>query len=305
MAEQYEAIRMGVAALSQVRHDLVARESEQLPGVFASGGAYRASRGSGYQPPVKSSAPAARGGPNLEDRFRSPNSKQGAGSAGRGVGEAAVPKRNGNASRVSSAASRGGSSSAYQRRDRSVVTATTASTQAKMPSGRTGPPSGRYSVRKSPVASKQGAVRRAGKPAGAAAASQGSPPRLSEQRFNKKVGDPFASKNTASRASPFREAYNAGFPARLGHAGAQTRQTLKWDRSVLSVDINYLLPLCAGGLTETTHPYAFVAKQSFVELVAARPGEVPPLVPSIVRPLRTALGSKNEGVFDSALQCLL
>ena len=107
------------------------------------------------------------------------------------------------------------------------------------------------------------------------------------------------------RSSPFREAYNAGFPARLGHAGAQTRQTLKWDRSVLTVDVNYLLPLCAGGLTETTHPYAFVAKQAFIELVGARPGEVPPLIPAVVRPLRLALGSKSDAVFNNALQCLL
>mgnify|MGYP005992102803 CR=1 FL=1 len=119
------------------------------------------------------------------------------------------------------------------------------------------------------------------------------------------MSDPFASKGSAVRSSPFREAYNSGFPARLGHAGAQTRQTLKWDRSVLSVDVNYLLPLCAGGLTETTHPYAFVAKQTFMELVAARPGEVPPLLPAVVRPLRLALGSKSDGVFNSALQCLL
>ena len=309
MADSYQSIRIGGGALSHGRPDLVDGGGEELPGVFSMGGQYRGARGSGHVSAARRTAAPGAQAPaqDLERRFRStPTSSPSAahqpslgGPPRRGVG-------------------------------RSVVNATTASTRAKAASTPRRPASGRYRV--SPVqespkvkaAAASVARRVAGRPgrhaaaassggAGAATAAasaapgpgRGSPKRLSQQRFNRKVADPFAAGKGSRRASPFVEAYSAGFPARLAHTGAQTKPALRWDKSVLSVDMAHLLPLCAGGLVETSHPYAFVARQAFLELVAARPAEVPALLPLLTRPLRAALGSRVDGVFAGALSCLV
>ena len=173
---------------------------------------------------------------------------------------------------------------------------------ARAPAARTGATGSANPRRAAGVSSGRG---RGSAAAGAARGGRGGA-KLSTKRFDgRSTADPFTSKGNAARASAFREAYSGtGFPCRIAHTGSMRSHSLTWNVPILHVDVNRMLPLCASGLAETTHPYSFVAAQAFIELVSAHPGSVPALLPSIVPQLRAALAHDDVGVFSNALKCL-
>ena len=124
--------------------------------------------------------------------------------------------------------------------------------------------------------------------------------RISKKFDRLKVGDPFASRK--SQLSNFELAYSNGeIPCRVNHGGVITR--LKWDQDPEDLDYNPLLVTVSDGLTETRHPYAFVAQNAFKELLSADGAEAKtvPLLPQIVRNLRAAMLKKSDETFFAAL----
>lgn len=101
----------------------------------------------------------------------------------------------------------------------------------------------------------------------------------------------------------FREAYNRAFPARIQHGGSGINK-LQWDVPLATVDYKRLLPIVTKGIQETTHPYAFVARQTFTDMLEAFPGRVHPVLPEIVRPLKEALMSNDDDAFGGGLKAL-
>eukprot|EP01138_Halocafeteria_seosinensis_P005587 gb/GECG01005710.1/.p1 GENE.gb/GECG01005710.1/~~gb/GECG01005710.1/.p1 ORF type:complete len:192 (+),score=16.06 gb/GECG01005710.1/:1-576(+) len=101
----------------------------------------------------------------------------------------------------------------------------------------------------------------------------------------------------------FREAYNRSFPARIQHGGSGINK-LQWDVPLSTLDYKTLLPIVTKGIPETTHPYSFVARQTFSDMLQAFPQRVVPVLPDIVRPLREALMSNDDDAFGGGLKAL-
>lgn len=119
-----------------------------------------------------------------------------------------------------------------------------------------------------------------------------------------KTLDPFASSNATS-SSPFLRAFTSGrIPCRLVHGSVKNR--LAWTTSVDDLDYDPVLVLLAEGLRETQHPLPFISRQGFTELLAnvrAKP-KVIGLVPKLINPIKLALSSNDDEVFEGALQAL-
>jgi hypothetical protein len=67
-----------------------------------------------------------------------------------------------------------------------------------------------------------------------------------------------------------------------------------------------LLPTIAEGLSETEHPYYFVAKTAFKDMLTAQDAyyKTLPHVPRIVLCIRNALRHKDSGIFLAAIDAL-
>eukprot|EP00947_MAST-08B_sp_MAST-8B-sp1_P000187 g187.t1 len=116
--------------------------------------------------------------------------------------------------------------------------------------------------------------------------------------------NPFAKESSAR--TPFAKAYVAGaIPCRIDHGCHKHK--LKWDREPTEMDsYDPLLVHIAEGLSETKHPYVFVARTAFTELLMADGGveKTRPLTGQLARPLRMALTSRDDAVFKAALQAV-
>jgi len=123
------------------------------------------------------------------------------------------------------------------------------------------------------------------------------------ERLNIKTADPFKPKNKAKTNLGY--VYNAGgIPCRINHGSVNNR--LQWDTPPSELNYDPLLVTCLEGLLETEHPFVFVARQGTLELLTAEGAaeKTLPLIPRLVRPLRMALMSREQGVFTAALETL-
>ena len=120
-----------------------------------------------------------------------------------------------------------------------------------------------------------------------------------------KTIDPFSTSNSMNN-SPFLRAFSSGrIPCRLVHGSVRNR--LAWTTSIDDLDYDPVLVLLAEGLRETSHPLPFISRQGFTELLAninARP-KVIPLVPKLINPIKIALSSTEDEVFEGALNALI
>ena len=126
--------------------------------------------------------------------------------------------------------------------------------------------------------------------------------RPSAKLDKRKTNNPFATSSTRAR-SKFAQAYADGaVPCRIDHGGVQHH--LQWDALPQNLDYQQLLPIFAHGLSETRHPYVFVAQHGFHEMLTApdAPGKVVAVLPCIVNPLRAALASNDKEVTKNALK---
>ena len=120
-----------------------------------------------------------------------------------------------------------------------------------------------------------------------------------------KCADPFASKAEQFKTK-FGSVFNSGgIPCRLHHGAANV--SLKWSKDPTLLDFDPLLVICAEGLCETEHPYAFASRACFGELLASENGggKAAPLVARIVPSLRAALISANKKVFAGGLDAVI
>lgn len=120
-----------------------------------------------------------------------------------------------------------------------------------------------------------------------------------------KTIDPFSTANATSR-SPFLNAFTSGrIPCRLVHGSVRNR--LAWNTSVDDLNYDPVIVLLAEGLRETAHPLPFISRQGFTELLSnvnARP-KVLPLLPKLINPIKLALTSDDDEVFQGALNALI
>jgi len=125
------------------------------------------------------------------------------------------------------------------------------------------------------------------------------PDRPSKKFDQLRTGDVFGK---SQGNSGFAFAYKQGaVPCRINHGVVNSR--LQWDEDPATLCYEPLLVTISEGLSETKHPYVFVAQNAFKELLGA-PGakeKTLPLVPLIVRNLRAAMLSKLGGPFAAAL----
>ena len=120
---------------------------------------------------------------------------------------------------------------------------------------------------------------------------------------NRKTNDLFSNKSKSFKTNFSRQYSVGGIPCVLSHGSVHHK--LRWSTPVHAVDYQILL-LLAEGLSETKHPYVFVARTAWKELLAAEgaPERVYPLLPRLTNPLRMALMSRDGGVFAAVLEAI-
>ena len=122
---------------------------------------------------------------------------------------------------------------------------------------------------------------------------------------NVKCADPFASRADQFKTK-FGSCFNSGgFPCRLSHGAANV--SLRWSKDPSLLDFDPYLVICAEGLCETEHPYAFASRACFQALIQSENGgqRARPLVAQIVPNLRAALLSPDKSVFAGALAAVI
>uniref|UniRef100_A0A4X2K5V1 Parkin coregulated like n=1 Tax=Vombatus ursinus TaxID=29139 RepID=A0A4X2K5V1_VOMUR len=128
-------------------------------------------------------------------------------------------------------------------------------------------------------------------------------PRPSD-KLNPKTIDPFSDQPRAPSA--FAAIYSkGGIPCRLVHGSVKHK--LQWDCLPETLPFDPLLITLAEGLRETKHPYTFVSKEGFKELllVEGAAEKTVPLLPRLVPVLKAALTHSDGEVFGRGLNALV
>ncbi|NXY87189.1 PACRL protein, partial [Alcedo cyanopectus] len=122
-------------------------------------------------------------------------------------------------------------------------------------------------------------------------------------KLNPKTINPFG---VNSRPSPFASVYaKGGIPCRIVHGTVKHR--LQWECLPGTVSFDPLLVVLAEGLSETKHPFTFVSKEGFKELlmVEGASDKTIPLLPRLVPVLKAALAHSDYEVFGRGLDALV
>ncbi|DAZ99392.1 TPA: hypothetical protein N0F65_005294 [Lagenidium giganteum] len=101
----------------------------------------------------------------------------------------------------------------------------------------------------------------------------------------------------------FGAAYDAGsIPCRINHGSIKNQ--LQWTKEPQSVDFNPLLITCVEGFQETEHPFVFLARTAFRELIQLEDARerTLPILGQLINPLRAALMAKEDDIFLMALE---
>lgn len=145
----------------------------------------------------------------------------------------------------------------------------------------------------------------AGKKTGLSApkTTSGRPTRPSDV-LNPKTVDPFSSSNR--NQSAFASVYsNGGVPCRLVHGSVKHK--LAWSTPPESVSFDPVLVTLAEGLKETVHPYTFVARTGFKELLETPNADARaiPLLPKLTIAIRGALAHSDSAAFEGGLDAMV
>ncbi|XP_008827536.1 PACRG-like protein isoform X1 [Nannospalax galili] len=128
-------------------------------------------------------------------------------------------------------------------------------------------------------------------------------PRPSD-KLNPKTINPFGEQSRTPSA--FAAIYSkGGIPCRLVHGSVKHR--LRWECPPEILPFDPLLITLAEGLRETKHPYTFVSKEGFRELLLVKgaPEKAVPLLPRLIPVLKAALGHLDDDVFERGLSALV
>uniref|UniRef100_A0A8C3U711 Parkin coregulated like n=2 Tax=Catharus ustulatus TaxID=91951 RepID=A0A8C3U711_CATUS len=123
-------------------------------------------------------------------------------------------------------------------------------------------------------------------------------------KLNPKTIDPFCAYSQPSSA--FAATYaRGGIPCRLVHGSVKHK--LQWECPPETLLFDPLLLTLAEGLRETKHPYTFVSKEGFRELLLVQGAaeKVIPLLPRLVPVLKAALAHVDDEVFGRGLDALV
>ncbi|NWV92254.1 PACRL protein, partial [Machaerirhynchus nigripectus] len=123
-------------------------------------------------------------------------------------------------------------------------------------------------------------------------------------KLNPKTIDPFGPYSQPPTA--FAATYTrGGIPCRLVHGSVKHK--LHWDCLPETVPFDPLLITLAEGLKETKHPYTFVSKEGFKELlqVEGAAEKAIPLLPRLVPVLKASLAHADDEVFGRGLDALV
>ena len=95
-----------------------------------------------------------------------------------------------------------------------------------------------------------------------------------------------------------------GIPCRINHGGV--KHSLCWDEPPSSLPYDPLLTQCFEGFAETQHPYVFISRTAFKELLAAEGAaeKTLPLLPGLITCIRKSLMSKQEDELVVGLEAL-
>ncbi|NWV01457.1 PACRL protein, partial [Upupa epops] len=129
-------------------------------------------------------------------------------------------------------------------------------------------------------------------------------PRPSD-KLNPKTIDRYFAANSRP-PSAFAAVYaRGGVPCRLVHGSVKHR--LQWECLPETVAFDPLLITLAEGLRETKHPYTFLSKEGFKELlmVEGATEKAVPLLPRLVPVLKAALAHSDSEVFERGLDALV
>ncbi|XP_056867709.1 parkin coregulated gene protein isoform X2 [Takifugu flavidus] len=70
------------------------------------------------------------------------------------------------------------------------------------------------------------------------------------------------------------------------------------------LDYHHFLPLFFDGLSETTHPYAVLARQGVHDMLEHGGPRILPVIPQLIMPIKNALNTRNRQVICSTLKVL-
>ncbi|NWW73816.1 PACRL protein, partial [Climacteris rufus] len=123
-------------------------------------------------------------------------------------------------------------------------------------------------------------------------------------KLNPKTIDPFGAQSQPPSA--FAATYaRGGIPCRLVHGSVKHK--LQWECLPETIPFDPLLITLAEGLRETKHPYTFVSKEGFKELllVEGASEKAIPLLPRLVPVLKVTLAHTDDEVFGRGLDALV
>lgn len=108
-------------------------------------------------------------------------------------------------------------------------------------------------------------------------------------------------------ATPLSALYQSGgFPARINHGSISSK--LEWQVDIEDVDgFDFgLLVTCAEGIAETQHPFTFIARSGYRDLLRTTRAaeEAVALLPRLVGPLRANLCHRSDEVFTAGLAAI-
>jgi hypothetical protein len=98
---------------------------------------------------------------------------------------------------------------------------------------------------------------------------------------------------------------NGGIPCRLVHGSVKNRLT--WNTPPDEVQFDPVLVILAEGLKESVHPFSFVSQAGFRELLEVPDAheKVLPILPRLIQPIKNALVSDIDSVFENGLNALM
>uniref|UniRef100_A0A8C5QC56 Uncharacterized protein n=1 Tax=Leptobrachium leishanense TaxID=445787 RepID=A0A8C5QC56_9ANUR len=116
----------------------------------------------------------------------------------------------------------------------------------------------------------------------------------------KKAG---AFKERPAKPSLFRIFYDRGdLPVAV--RPEPTGNKISWKVDIVRFDYSHLLPIFFDGLSETTMPYEFFARQGIHDLLDNAGPEILHVIPHIILPIRKVLNTRNRQVIRTTLKIL-
>lgn len=101
----------------------------------------------------------------------------------------------------------------------------------------------------------------------------------------------------------FRKCYERGdFPIALEHDTKGNK--IAWKVEIEKLDYHHYLPLFFEGLSETTHPHGFFARQGVHDMLEHGNSKILPVIPQLIIPIKKALSTRNRKVVGTTLKVL-